>query len=55
MNQKQIGLRQKVKLGMVTVTEALDMCSPESKTYGWLERRSARMRAALRAQKGVKQ
>ncbi len=43
MNQnKRLGLKVRVKLGMLSITEAMDLCAPQSKTHAWLDRRFKR-------------
>lgn len=41
-NQKKgPGLRVRVKLGMLSIADAMNLCAPSCKTYGWLKRRLA--------------
>lgn len=42
--------KEQVKQNKLTIAEALNLVSPDSKTYGWLLRRSERERL----RKGVK-
>lgn len=40
MNNKPIGIKEQVKRGVLPIADAMNRVSPQSKTYGWLLRRS---------------
>ncbi len=41
MKTEKIGIRQQVKRGLLSIADAMNVVSPQSKTYGWLQRRLA--------------
>jgi hypothetical protein len=42
---KHVSTKQLVKTDAITIAEAMNRVPPDSKTYGWLKRRSERKRA----------
>lgn len=39
MKTEKVGVKVQVKRGLLSIADAMNRVSPESKTYGWLLRR----------------
>lgn len=38
---KQLGIKEQVKRGLLSIADAMNRVDPKAKTYGWLRRRLA--------------